>query len=85
MRGGVTWTDLQVGKVLDALDSLGGRENTLVMFTADHGWGLGENGLFCKQARPSPPFFFVLGLPHVTLDRAATVPRFRTRITTCYP
>ena len=26
---------------------------------------------------------FVPGLPHVILDRAATVPRFRTRITTC--
>ena len=30
--GGTTWTDLQIGKVLDALDATGERDNTLVMY-----------------------------------------------------
>ena len=26
------------------------RDNTLVMWWADHGWALGEQGMFCKMA-----------------------------------
>ena len=35
--GGITWTDLQIGKVLDELDATGAREETLVLYWADHG------------------------------------------------
>ena len=48
--GGLTWTDLQIGKVLNTLDEIGKRDSTLVVFFADHGWALGENSLWCKQA-----------------------------------
>jgi len=48
--GGVTWTDLQIGKVLQALDDTGTKDNTLVMYWADHGWALGEQSMFCKMA-----------------------------------
>ena len=48
--GGVTWTDIQIGKVLDALDATGEADNTLVMYWADHGWALGEQAMFCKMA-----------------------------------
>ena len=47
---GVTWMDEQAGRVLDELDRLGSRNNTIVLFTADHGWGLGEHGV----AQPQP-------------------------------
>lgn len=45
---GVTWMDQQAGRVLDALDELKQSNNTIVLFTADHGWGLGEHGMWCK-------------------------------------
>lgn len=48
--GGITWTDMQIGKVLAALDETGEQNNTLVIFWADHGWALGEQSMFCKMA-----------------------------------
>ena len=48
--GGITWTDMQIGKVLDALEATGEKANTLTLFWADHGWALGEASMFCKQA-----------------------------------
>lgn len=46
--GLVTALDDNVGRLLDALDRLGLAEDTLVLFTSDHGDSLGEHGLFRK-------------------------------------
>jgi arylsulfatase A-like enzyme len=45
----ISYMDAQVGRVLDALDALGLRENTIVIFTSDHGYLLGEHNKFQKQ------------------------------------
>lgn len=43
-----TWTDSQIGRVLDKLDSLALTPSTLVVFHSDHGWALGEHGQWQK-------------------------------------
>ena len=45
----VSYTDAQIGKVLAELERLGLRENTIVILWGDHGWNLGEHGLWCKH------------------------------------
>jgi arylsulfatase len=43
--------DDQVGRILDALEATGQRENTVVLFTSDHGETLGDHGLIQKGCR----------------------------------
>jgi len=42
--GEVMYADAQVGRLLDALDTLGLRRNTLILYLSDHGESLGEHG-----------------------------------------
>ena len=46
----VTYMDEQVGRVVDALDELGLRDNTIVVFVSDHGFHLGEHTLWQKSS-----------------------------------
>jgi arylsulfatase A-like enzyme len=44
----ITFADAQVGRVLDAVRRLGLSENTIILFTSDHGYHMGEHGHWQK-------------------------------------
>ena len=45
--------DTQIGRLLNFLEEMGQRENTIVIFTSDHGEMLGDHGIYLKG-----PYFY---------------------------
>jgi arylsulfatase A-like enzyme len=63
----ISYTDAQIGRLLDALEQEGLAQNTVVVLWGDHGWQLGDHGLWHKHtnfeiATRVPLFFRVPGL-----------------------
>ncbi|QDT15235.1 sulfatase [Alienimonas californiensis] len=56
---GVSYADAQVGKLIAALDELGLAENTVVVLWGDHGFHLGDHGIWTK---------------HTNFEQAARIP-----------
>ncbi|MFK8114216.1 MAG: sulfatase [Rubripirellula sp.] len=46
----VSYADAQVGRLLDKVDALGKRDDTIVVLWGDHGWHLGEHSIWGKHA-----------------------------------
>lgn len=65
----ISYVDAQVGKLLDELDRLGLRENTIIILWGDHGWKLGEHDAWCKHSNAEndtnvPLLLSVPGMKH---------------------
>ncbi|MCA9140216.1 MAG: sulfatase [Planctomycetales bacterium] len=73
-----SFMDAQLGRVLDALDSLGLSDRTIVIFVGDHGYHLGErnwwnkNTLFDRSCRAP----MIVAGPGITPGRAAGLVEF---------
>lgn len=48
--GAISYLDDCIGKILTALEASGQRDNTAIIFTADHGEMLGERGIWFKKS-----------------------------------
>jgi iduronate 2-sulfatase len=46
----VSYADAQIGRILQRLESLGARDDTIVLLWGDHGWHLGEHAIWGKHA-----------------------------------
>lgn len=74
----VSYADAQVGRILDRLDKLGQRDNTIVVLWGDHGWHLGEHAIWGKHALfeeslRSPLIISYPGMPNAGKATSATV------------
>ncbi|MFC1562717.1 sulfatase-like hydrolase/transferase, partial [candidate division KSB1 bacterium] len=83
--GKVTYIDRMIGRVLSALEESGQADNTIVIYTSDHGEMLGEHGLWWKcsmdehsvrvpliMSGPGIPAGIRVKTPVSTLDAQAT-------------
>ena len=44
----ITFVDDQVGVILDTLEKSRFKDNTIIIFTSDHGWQMGEKTIYLK-------------------------------------
>ena len=65
--GNLAFVDQEVGRLLAALDAFGMRDDTLIVYTSDHGEMLGERGLFAKSNFYEPSWRIPLFVHHPAL------------------
>ena len=75
--GMITSQDAEMGRVLRTLEANGHLDNTIVIYTADHGLAVGQHGLFGKQNLYAhsirvPSIFAGPGIPQGTTVDALT-------------
>jgi arylsulfatase A-like enzyme len=67
----ISFIDAQVGRILREINRLSQRDNTIIVFCSDHGWHLGEHGMWGKgtnfdQATKSP---LIISIPWLKTKR----------------
>jgi arylsulfatase A-like enzyme len=72
----ITHMDVQIGRILDALEKSGMAKDTYVFFSADHGLGVGHHGLFGKQNlyEHSTRVPFIVNGPNVPKGKKVAAP-----------
>ncbi|TNJ42400.1 sulfatase [Tamlana fucoidanivorans] len=71
----VSYVDAQIGKMIEALDEAGVRDNTIIILWSDHGWHLGDMGIWGKAtnyeiATRVPMMIWIPNMPKNTQGKA---------------
>ncbi len=74
-RAAVSYMDAQLGKVVAALDRLGLAESTVIVLWGDHGWHLGDHGMWCKHTN----YEQAVRIPLLVCAPGVTKPGSRTK------
>lgn len=74
--GLISFMDAQIGRIVNSLDASGQREETLVIYTSDHGDNMGVRGLWAKGSlyRESAGIPMVLSGPGVAEGKVCSTP-----------
>lgn len=74
----VSYVDSLIGRLLDELDRLDLRDNTIVLLWGDHGWQLGEHGIWDKHTNfeTSVRAPLIISVPGQTPGRSAGLVEF---------
>ncbi len=77
----VSLVDEQVGRLLDALEGRGLLDNTLVIYTSDHGLLVGQYGLYGKTNASSPSNFYeeTIRIPLIVYGPLSQIRRQQSR------
>ncbi|MDP4777958.1 MAG: sulfatase [Opitutales bacterium] len=69
-----SYADAQIGKVIDAIDRLGLAENTIIVLWGDHGFHLGELGIWTKHVNyeTATRIPLVIAAPSITKPGSST-------------
>jgi iduronate 2-sulfatase len=71
----VSYVDAQIGRVIDELDRLGLAKNTIIVLWGDHGWHLGDHGMWSKHSN----YEEAAHIPLLVLAPGVTQPNTRTK------
>lgn len=64
----VSYMDAQVGRVIESLEKTGLAKNTIIVLWGDHGWHLGDHGMWCKHTN----YEEAAHIPFMIVDPRAT-------------
>ena len=72
----VSYIDAQLGKLLDALESKGILDDTIIVLWGDHGWHLGDHTEWCKHSNfeQAAHFPFMWAGPGIAKDKKVSNP-----------
>jgi len=73
----ISYIDHLIGQIVNELEQADLRKNTIIVLIGDHGWNLGEHGLWCKHANfhtslSAPMIVSVPGMKHGTNTHSYT-------------
>jgi arylsulfatase A-like enzyme len=81
----ITYMDMNVGRLLDALDRSAYRDNTIIVFWGDHGWSLGEKHHWRKFALWEEPTRAPLIWVAPSVTKAGTTSKRTVDFMSIYP